>query len=195
MIVGAKFITSFEKFYENFNSNISEIAFLGRSNVGKSSLINALCKQKNLAKSSSTPGKTRLINIFEVRCKKDEDSFNINFIDLPGFGYARVSKSMRENWDKNLDLFLKKRSSIKLFVHLIDSRHTNLELDLDIQNYLNSLLKPDQTLLKIFTKCDKLNQSQKSKLKQNFKDAYLVSNQGQNLDNIENLLINKALGL
>lgn len=76
------------------------MAFLGRSNVGKSSLINSLCKQKKLAKSSATPGKTQLINIFEVLCKKDEDKFSIHFIDLPGFGYAKVSKNLKEIWNK-----------------------------------------------------------------------------------------------
>ena len=75
MIISAKFITSLAKFDENLASNLSEVAFLGRSNVGKSSLINSLCKQKNLAKSSATPGKTQLINFFEVTCKKNEEKF------------------------------------------------------------------------------------------------------------------------
>ncbi len=111
MIISAKFITSLVKFDENLSSNFSEVAFLGRSNVGKSSLINSLCKQKNLAKSSATPGKTQLINFFEVICKRNEEKFNINFIDLPGFGYAKVSKNLKEIWNQNLDEFLKCFSS------------------------------------------------------------------------------------
>lgn len=196
MIISAKFITSLDKFDENFASHFSEVAFLGRSNVGKSSLINSLCKQKKLAKSSATPGKTQLINFFEVLCKKDEDKFSIHFIDLPGFGYAKVSKNLKEIWNKNLDEFLKLRSSIKLFVHLIDSRHTNLDIDLNLDEYLKSFLRSDQRVLKVFTKCDKLNQSEKAKLKNNFKDAILISNLNKmGLDDLEYEIIKQTLGL
>ncbi|ECW7655285.1 YihA family ribosome biogenesis GTP-binding protein [Campylobacter coli] len=196
MIISAKFITSLDKFDENFASHFSEVAFLGRSNVGKSSLINSLCKQKKLAKSSATPGKTQLINFFEILCKKDEDKFSIHFIDLPGFGYAKVSKNLKEIWNKNLDEFLKLRSSIKLFVHLIDSRHTNLDIDLNLDEYLKSFLRPDQRVLKVFTKCDKLNQSEKAKLKNNFKDAILISNLNKmGLDDLEYEIIKQTLGL
>lgn len=179
MILGAEFITSLSKFDPYFSLTSNEVVFLGRSNVGKSSLINSLCKRKNLAKSSRVPGKTQLINFFEVSCKKDEKKFSIYFIDLPGFGYARVSKQLKKLWNKNLDEFLKLRTSIKLFIHLVDSRHTNLELDLNVRRYLESFLKDDQKILRVFTKCDKLNQSQKSKLNNEFKDALLVSSFNQ----------------
>lgn len=179
MILGAEFITSLSKFDPDFSLTSNEVVFLGRSNVGKSSLINSLCKRKNLAKSSRIPGKTQLINFFEVSCKKDEKKFSIYFIDLPGFGYARVSKQLKKLWNKNLDEFLKLRTSIKLFIHLVDSRHTNLELDLNVRRYLESFLKDDQKILRVFTKCDKLNQSQKSKLNNEFKDALLVSSFNQ----------------
>ncbi|MBZ7939169.1 YihA family ribosome biogenesis GTP-binding protein [Campylobacter sp. W0014] len=196
MIINARFITSLAKFDINFASNFSEVAFLGRSNVGKSSLINSLCKQKNLAKSSSTPGKTQLINFFEVLCQKDEDKFNIHFVDLPGFGYAKVSKNLKEEWNVYLDEFLKLRTSIKLFIHLIDSRHIGLEIDKELDGYLKGFLKPDQKVLKVFTKCDKLNQSEKAKLKNNFKDAILISNLNKfGLDKLENEIINQVLGL
>ncbi|MGH2305785.1 ribosome biogenesis GTP-binding protein YihA/YsxC [Campylobacter taeniopygiae] len=196
MIINARFITSLAKFDINFASNFSEVAFLGRSNVGKSSLINSLCKQKNLAKSSSTPGKTQLINFFEVLCQKDEDKFNIHFVDLPGFGYAKVSKNLKEEWNVYLDEFLRLRTSIKLFIHLIDSRHIGLEIDKELDGYLKGFLKPDQKVLKVFTKCDKLNQSEKAKLKNNFKDAILISNLNKfGLDKLENEIINQVLGL
>lgn len=195
MIISAKFITSLAKFDENLASNLSEVAFLGRSNVGKSSLINSLCKQKNLAKSSATPGKTQLINFFEVTCKKNEEKFSINFIDLPGFGYAKVSKNLKEIWNKNLDEFLKFRTSIKLFIHLIDSRHTHLEIDTNLKSYLQNFLNPDQKILQVFTKCDKLNQSQRAKLKNEFKDSLLVSNLNKfGLDALEDIIINQTLG-
>ncbi|MBZ7964360.1 ribosome biogenesis GTP-binding protein YihA/YsxC [Campylobacter sp. 2457A] len=196
MIINARFITSLAKFDINFASNFSEVAFLGRSNVGKSSLINSLCKQKNLAKSSSTPGKTQLINFFEVLCQKDEDKFNIHFVDLPGFGYAKVSKNLKEEWNVHLDEFLRLRTSIKLFIHLIDSRHTDLEIDKGLNDYLKGFLRPDQKILKVFTKCDKLNQSEKAKLRNNFKDAILISNLNKfGLDKLENEIINQVLGL
>lgn len=196
MIISAKFITSLVKFDENLSSNFSEVAFLGRSNVGKSSLINSLCKQKNLAKSSATPGKTQLINFFQVTCKRNEEKFNINFIDLPGFGYAKVSKNLKAIWNQNLDEFLKLRTSIKLFIHLIDSRHTHLEIDVNLNDYLKRFLRPDQKILKVFTKCDKLNQSEKAKLKNEFKDSILVSNLNKiGLDSLEDIIINQTLGL
>ncbi len=195
MIVSAKFITSLTGFDKNLVSNCSEVAFLGRSNVGKSSLINSLCKQKKLAKSSATPGKTQLINFFEISCKKNEEKFNIGFIDLPGFGYAKVSKKIKEIWNKNLDEFLRLRTSIKLFVHLIDSRHTNLDLDLSVENYLQNFLKSDQKILRVFTKCDKLNQSEKARLKNEFKDAILVSNLTKfGLSSLESIIIDQVLG-
>ncbi|MBZ7942485.1 ribosome biogenesis GTP-binding protein YihA/YsxC [Campylobacter molothri] len=196
MIINARFITSLAKFDINFVSHFSEVAFLGRSNVGKSSLINSLCKQKNLAKSSSTPGKTQLINFFEVLCQKNEDKFNIYFVDLPGFGYAKVSKNLKEEWNIHLDEFLKLRTSIKLFIHLIDARHINLEIDKELDDYLKGFIRPDQKILKVFTKCDKLNQSEKAKLKNYFQDAILISNLNKfGLDRLENEIIDQVLGL
>lgn len=196
MIINANFMFSLPKFDPNQEVKNLEIAFLGRSNVGKSSLINTLCKQRNLAKSSSTPGKTQLINFFNVYCKNHDEKFNITFIDLPGFGYAKVSKSLKDIWNKNLDEFLKLRSSIKLFIHLIDSRHTNLEIDLSVDDYLKSFLRPDQEVLKIFTKSDKLNQSEKNKIKNQFKDSILISNlKKDGIEKLEDKIIKKALGI
>ncbi|NDJ27850.1 YihA family ribosome biogenesis GTP-binding protein [Campylobacter sp. MIT 12-8780] len=196
MIIGAKFISSLARYDENAPLACTQIAFLGRSNVGKSSLINALCHQKSLAKSSSTPGKTQLINLFEVIFKFNEEKHTFIFVDLPGFGYAKVSKDTKEQWHKSLDEFLRKQRQIKLFVHLVDARHTNLELDEGLQQYLQSFLQADQRILRVFTKADKLNQSQKAKLKQNFKDAFLVSSTAkQGLEELENELFRQSLGL
>jgi GTP-binding protein len=166
-----KFIKSAPSIKESIDPNMVEIALLGRSNVGKSSFLNAFLNQK-IAKTSSTPGKTQLINFFEV---EDEGKKYI-LVDLPGFGYAKVSKSLKKEWGKNLDEFLKNRFNIKLFIHLKDARHPNLEIDENVDNYLKSFIKPDQQILTVFTKIDKLKQSELAKLKKEFPDALFVSN-------------------
>jgi len=166
-----KFLKSAPSIKEAIEPNFTEVALLGRSNVGKSSFLNAFTNQK-IAKTSSTPGKTRLINFFEV---EDEGKKYI-LVDLPGFGYAKVSKSMLKEWGKNLDEFLKNRFNIKLFIHLRDARHPNLEIDNNVDEYLKSFLRKDQQILTIFTKIDKLKQSEISKLKRSYPDALFVSN-------------------
>lgn len=248
MITSAKFIISATNFSQSPHFALSEVAFLGRSNVGKSSLINALTRQKNLAKSSATPGKTRLINFFEVSFKlnlkeqnlsedalenlgaslnlnskqdlnsqgnksqnlsvnssqnaefqsensSQSDKFTLIFVDLPGFGYAKVSHAQRAEWDKNLDEFLKKRQAIRLFVHLRDARHENLALDESINEYLQSLKSPSQSILQVFTKADKLNQSQKARLNKTYPNALLVSSaKNTGLAQLENALLSHTLG-
>ena len=166
-----KFITSASSIKNAIEPNFTEVALLGRSNVGKSSFLNAFTNQK-IAKTSQTPGKTRLINFFEV---EDERKKYI-LVDLPGFGYAKVSKSMLKEWGKNLDEFLKNRFNIKLFIHLRDARHPNLDIDNNVDEYINSFKRKDQQLLTVFTKIDKLKQSEISKLKQKYPDALFVSN-------------------
>lgn len=166
-----KFIKSAPSIKEAIEPNFTEVALLGRSNVGKSSFLNAFTNQK-IAKTSSTPGKTRLINFFEV---EDEGKKYI-LVDLPGFGYAKVSKSMQKEWGKNLDEFLRNRFNIKLFIHLRDARHPELEIDNNVDEYLKSFLRKDQQILTVFTKIDKLKQSELAKLKQKYPDALFVSN-------------------
>lgn len=174
----------------------SEVAFLGRSNVGKSSLINALVNQNNLAKSSSTPGKTRLINFFEVEYISDEDRVNLVFVDLPGFGYAKVSKTMHDDWRRNLDEYLKQRSNIRLFVHLIDSRQHDMLIDREVGDYLQSFLRADQKILNILTKADKLNQSEKSAALKAYPNAHLVSTLKKiGIDKANELIVKNALGI
>lgn len=174
-IKDASFVTSSVSLDETLAANLSEIAFLGRSNVGKSSLINALTNTKGLAKSSSTPGKTRLINFFNVTFVKDEENYLSRFVDLPGFGYARVSKSLKKEWQKNLTEFITNRSSIRLFVHLIDSRHPNLAIDAEVAEYLEQIRRADQQILTLFTKSDKLKQTDISALRKIHPHALLVS--------------------
>ncbi len=155
---------------------MSEVVFLGRSNVGKSSSLNTLVQRKNLAKSSATPGKTQLINFFETRYLYNEMSYPVRFVDLPGFGYAKVSKTLKEVWQKNLVEFIKKRVSIRLFIHLRDARHPHAKIDDDVYNYISDFIRPDQMYLTVFTKIDKLNQKERNKLKRDFPNSIALSN-------------------
>ena len=293
----AQFITSAANIADAPEFAMSEVAFLGRSNVGKSSLINALVGRKNLAKSSSTPGKTQLINFFEVKFKqklvasadgsqnetpqdlaskealssaancaqkhaeaaasernlKQESVLNLKsasadfrsdretdlvagfapnsaqnselnftgrsalslaanpafsdieslgenisliFVDLPGFGYAKVSKKLHYIWQKNLDEFIKERLNIKLFVHLIDARQFDLAIDKNLQNYLASFLRGDQKVVRLYTKADKLNQSERSKLLRHDPQAVLVSTlKGGGLQKAREIIVRGAFGL
>ena len=155
-VLESKFMQSIENISQAPGILHTEIAILGRSNVGKSTLINLLLNNKNLAKSSSTPGKTRLINFFNTIWKKEDIRYEFHIIDFPGFGYAKVSKDLKRRWDKNLSIFLVNRSSIKLFMHLIDSRHTNLPVDDDIRGFLNNVKRNDCDIIEVYTKGDKL---------------------------------------
>ena len=294
----AQFITSAANITGAPEFAMSEVAFLGRSNVGKSSLINALTGRKNLAKSSSTPGKTQLVNFFEVKFKQklaaDSDgspqaetppdlaskralnldancardfadaaasernlkqdailnlksvsadfgsdretdpaagfapnsaqssesnstgksalslagnpafsdlaslgeNISLIFVDLPGFGYAKVSKKLHYIWQKNLDEFIKERLNIKLFVHLIDARQFDLTIDKNLQNYLASFLRGDQKVVRLYTKADKLNQSERAKLLRHDPQAILVSTlKGSGLAKAREIIVCRAFGL
>lgn len=200
--LSASFITSAPRINLAPSFGISEVAFLGRSNVGKSSLINALVNQKGLAKSSSTPGKTQLINFFKAEFLSLEDKdearqkLSLILVDLPGFGYAKVSKSMQSLWRQNLDEFLRFRSDIRLFIQLRDSRHFDLDIDNSVNDYIQSFLRPDQFVLRVYTKSDKLNQKAMSALKKFDPDAILVSTlKGSGVDALRELMLSKALGL
>lgn len=160
----ARFLTSAQHIAQAPSPQSSEIVFLGRSNVGKSSLLNILLGKK-LAKSSATPGKTQLINFFGVEFVNDDEILPLVFVDLPGFGYAKVSKEIKAKWEKNLLEFLQKRSAIKLFIHLRDARHPNLTQDDEVLQFLTNLKRGDQEIVTIFTKADKLTQSEIAKLK------------------------------
>lgn len=293
----AQFITSAANIGGAPEFAMSEVAFLGRSNVGKSSLINALTGRKNLAKSSSTPGKTQLINFFEVKfkqklaadsdgsqnetspdlaskealssaanCAQDHaeaaasernlkqdfvlnlksasadfrsdretdlaagfapnsaqspelnfkgisalslagnpafsdlaslgENISLIFVDLPGFGYAKVSKKLHYIWQKNLDEFIKERLNIKLFVHLIDARQFDLTIDKNLQSYLASFLRGDQKVVRLYTKADKLNQSERAKLLRHDPQAILVSTlKGSGLAKAREIIVRRAFGL
>ena len=176
-IIEGNFLTSAQSIKDSPPEDMAEVAFLGRSNVGKSSLLNSLTKRKNLAKSSSTPGKTQLINYFDIKFKSQSDEYRYaRLVDLPGFGYAKVSKSIKSEWHKNLTQFLEKRLTVQIFIQLIDARHTNLEIDNSVDEFLNHIRRGDQIILKVFTKIDKLKQSDLQKLKFKYPDGIYVSN-------------------
>ncbi|WP_345990723.1 ribosome biogenesis GTP-binding protein YihA/YsxC [Sulfurimonas sp. HSL1-2] len=159
------------------NDTVNEIAFMARSNAGKSSLLNALCNHKNLAKVSATPGKTRLINYFDATFmdRDNHEKLNALLVDLPGFGYAKVSKSLKSDWEKNLTDFITQREQIRVFVHLVDARHPDLPIDRSVADYLEQIRRPGQTVLRVFTKSDKLNQKELGALLRDYPGALIVS--------------------
>ena len=126
-----------------------EIAFAGRSNVGKSSVLNKLTNIRNLAKISSTPGKTQQINFFLI-------NKNLHFVDLPGYGYAKVSKSIKESWGNLIEEYLEKSQNLKGVVLLIDARHQPFEADLQLLEWLDFYHREK---LVVLTKIDKLSRS------------------------------------
>jgi len=177
-IVDAKFVTSAANIIGAPDTpEQNEVAFMARSNVGKSSLLNALTNHKGLAKVSSTPGKTRLINYFDVTFidRETKEKSMAKFVDLPGFGYAKVSKTMKSDWEKNLTDYISKRRQIKLFIHLVDCRHPFLEIDKDVVDFLIEHADESQHIVQIFTKIDKLNQKEQNALRRHFPNALMVS--------------------
>ncbi len=140
-----------------------EYAFIGRSNVGKSSLINMLTAKKGLAKTSQTPGKTQLINHFLIN-----DSWYI--VDLPGYGYARASKSKKADWDKFIHTYLDKRESLQCVMALIDSRLEPQKNDLEFCNWLGEKGLP---FVLVFTKADKQSSVKTDQNVAKFKKALL----------------------
>ncbi|HLR33048.1 MAG TPA: ribosome biogenesis GTP-binding protein YihA/YsxC [Fodinibius sp.] len=132
-----------------------EICFAGRSNVGKSSLINALVNRKGLARTSNTPGKTREMNYYLV----DEKTY---LVDLPGFGYAKVSKKERERWGRDIRDYLLERSTLRLVIHLVDIRHEPSKLDGDFFYWLGANRLPFMVVL---TKGDKLSHNKRQQSK------------------------------
>ena len=184
-ILKAQFIKSAASLSDSLPPDKAEVAFLGRSNVGKSSLINALVSQKSLAKSSQTPGKTRLINFFSVSVAVGDEVGEFRLVDLPGFGYAKVSKDERALWERNLTGFLLRRESIKLFLLLRDARHPDMEIDEEVKEFLSSISRGDFKIQEVYTKIDKLKKNELSLLKQKRKDALFVSSESK--DGIESL--------
>jgi GTP-binding protein len=165
------FLKPVYKLSEVPTEELPEVILCGRSNVGKSSFINTLFNKKNLAKTSSTPGKTRSINYYLV----DNNFF---MIDLPGFGYAKVSKSERDSWKKMVNNFFERKVDKRIAIHLIDSRHKPMEPDFELNEYL---IHNDIPYIIILNKIDKLKQSELSAAKKNIKEFFPNLSYGDNL--------------
>lgn len=165
-IYDSKFIKSAVSCKDFPNDGLKEIAIVGRSNVGKSSLINSLLQRKRIAKVSSTPGKTRTLNFFLIN-----NSFYL--VDLPGYGYAKVSKSERDSWKYIAESYFNNRVYIDRVILLIDSRHDPFESDVTMYNWINSL---NYKIDIIATKSDKLTYSQIKKNEHIFKRQFSKSN-------------------
>ena len=153
-IKSASYLISSPSFDVCPSANKPEFAFIGRSNVGKSSLINMLVNQKNLAKTSGTPGKTQLINHFEIVSKTKEKKENDNWylVDLPGYGYAKVALNNRRRWQQMIENYLRKRENILSIFVLIDARHKPQKIDVEFVNQLGEWQIP---FTLVFTKADK----------------------------------------
>lgn len=159
-----KFITSAANIRQLPDDTGVEIAFAGRSNAGKSSALNTLTRQKALARTSKTPGRTQLINVFEVAEGK-------RLIDLPGYGYAKVPVAVKEKWQQALSEYLQKRESLRGLVLLMDIRHPYRDTDQELLHWATDCKIP---VLVVLTKADKLKPSQRKSTLLQAREAALV---------------------
>jgi GTP-binding protein len=160
-ITSAEFLKSALKESDWPHDQTPEIAFLGRSNVGKSSLMNSLLGVSGLARTSSTPGRTQLLNFFLINRR-------FRFVDLPGYGYARAPRELKAEWSTAAEEYLAKREQLVLSIHIVDSRHEPSKQDLQLHEWLLHNYKP---YLIVITKSDKLS---KNELAQSAKRAARV---------------------
>lgn len=150
-VTSARFIASAATTASVPKGSRPEIAFIGRSNVGKSSLLNALVNQKGLARTSSTPGRTQALNFFLI-------NEAVHFVDLPGYGYAKVSQTDRAAWGRLVENYLANRTQLVLCILIVDSRHEPSPLDLQMKNWLQHFGLP---YLVVSTKIDKLSSNER----------------------------------
>ena len=179
-IKSAKYVISSPDYEKCPLPDRPEYAFIGRSNVGKSSLINMLCNNDKLAKTSGSPGKTQLLNHFEItsspsllqkekgEAKKEPKRKNWYLVDLPGYGFAKVSMRSRNRWEQMIENYLRKRENLTMVFVLIDARHTPQKIDLEFLDQLRTWQVP---FCLVFTKSDKENQRTVSKNIKSFLEA------------------------
>lgn len=154
----AEYVASYGRYSQIPPAERVEIAFAGHSNVGKSTLINKLFNRKNLARVSSVPGKTATINFYGLE--------NIYFVDLPGYGYAKVAKSEKERWSGLIDGYLSSDRDIRLVFMLVDMRHAPTKEDLKMIDYL---IETEMPFVLVLTKADKLKKTEREKRMEAFK--------------------------
>jgi len=164
-VISAEFVKSATKPSEYPPENLPEIAIAGKSNVGKSSLINTLVNRKNLAKTSSSPGRTQTINFFRVNEK-------ISLVDLPGYEYAKVSLRIRETWKPMVESYLQTREGIRMVVLILDARRGASPEDLTLLDWLDYHQIPS---LIVLTKADKLSQLERARQKKTVADIPLLN--------------------
>ena len=176
-VISSEYVISAVSVAQYPQEKLPEIVFIGRSNVGKSSLINSLTRRKNLARVSQTPGKTQTINFYKVNLKiiehEDTEPERRNFylVDLPGYGYAKTSKSNRKLWAKFIEQYLLSSESIKFVCQLIDIRHEPMESDI---NMFNWLVENNLPVLIIATKSDKISKMVQNKQVSAIKKAFNI---------------------
>lgn len=149
----ASFVTSLATYHENPPITLPQLAVVGKSNVGKSSLINALCNRKKLCKTSSTPGKTRLINVFLIN-----EAFHL--VDLPGYGFAKVDKAEKQRWGAMMDQYFQESTKLFHVLHLVDIRHEPTQDDIAMNQYFRQMDIPFSV---VATKADKISRGARMK--------------------------------
>ena len=152
-IKSASFVTSLAQYHENAPITLPQLAVVGKSNVGKSSLINALCNRRKLCKTSATPGKTRLINIFLIN-----DQFHL--VDLPGYGFAKVDKKEKERWGAMMDHYFQDSTLLMHVLLLVDIRHDPTQDDVAMAQYFRQM---DIPFTVVATKADKISRGARMK--------------------------------
>lgn len=157
-IIKAEYLTTAVRPDQYPKGVLPEVAFIGRSNVGKSSLINSLCRQNKLARISSTPGKTQTINFYQLEAKAivEDEQYRTNFmlVDLPGYGFAKASRDAKDRWSGFIKTYLQNASNLILVCQLIDIRHDLMDSDLECYSWLKSIGREVQIIL---TKSDKIS--------------------------------------
>jgi GTP-binding protein len=149
-ISSARFVTSAQRPDDFPRDRRPEVAFCGRSNIGKSSLLNTLANSRGLARTSSTPGRTQTINFFLINDR-------LYFVDLPGYGYAKVAREVRKNWGPMVEDYLRRRPPLKLTIMLVDSRMPPTDSDVQMKQWLDHCQIPNIVVL---TKTDKISRNQ-----------------------------------
>jgi GTP-binding protein len=186
----ATFVTSAPSLDDCPPEDLPEVCFAGRSNVGKSSLINALTNRKRLARTSNTPGKTQQMNYYNI-----DQKFYI--VDLPGFGFAKVPEKERQRWGKDIKQYLLQRNTLNMILHLVDARHDPTTLDKDFFYWMASNQKPFSVIL---TKADKLSGNKLAASKKTVKKTLEMMNievpiivtssdSGRGIDELQSLIL------